>query len=172
MLSAKCGGISICLFSLSFFFPNTFKALSYKSTVRLLRVPAVLSLPGTIHSVCGSAALRCTLMERAEAPFIIIIKHHFAVTCRFSSSQLKGALITRAARWEGGSCCCPRFADEESGGLAHPARCPRARGNSPSESAARPETPTPARGFIPGNNLCSSLRQSSPSGLLRSSAFL
>lgn len=62
------------LFSLSFFsFPNTFKDLICKSTVKLLRMPAVVQQLGTIQSVYSSTALRCTLMEQAEASFIIII---------------------------------------------------------------------------------------------------
>lgn len=62
------------LFSLSFFsFPNTFKDLICKSTVKLLQMLAVVQQLGTIQSVYSSAALRCTLMEQAEASFIIII---------------------------------------------------------------------------------------------------
>lgn len=57
--STKRGG-NFCLFSLSFFFPNTFKALTWKSAVKPLRTPAVVELLGAIHSVCSSTALRGT----------------------------------------------------------------------------------------------------------------
>lgn len=83
VLSTKCGGISICLLSLSFFFPSVFKALTSKSAVKLLRTPAVVQLLETIHSVYSSTALRCTLMEQVEASFIIIINHYFGVICCF-----------------------------------------------------------------------------------------
>lgn len=154
MLNTKCGRISVCLFSLSFFFPNVFKALTCKSTVKLLQMPAVVQLLGTIHSVYSSTALRCTLMEEVEVSFTIIIKHYFAVTGCFSSSQLKGALINCVARWEVGSCFCPCFTDEESGALTHPACCPRLCSNSPSKSAADPEMSAPAQGIILVNALC------------------
>jgi len=116
----------------------------------------VVQLLGTIRSVYSGTALRCALTVQAEASFIIIIKHCFAVICRFSSSQLKGALINCAAWWEVGGCCCPCFTDEECGAVAHPAPCPRLCRNSPSVAAAHPETPAPARGSVPGNALCSS----------------
>lgn len=149
---------------LFFSFPNTFKDLMGKSTVELVRMPAVVQQLGTIQSVYSSAALRCTLMEQAEASFIILIKHYFAVTGCFLSSRLKGALINCTARWEVGSCSCPCFTDEESGALTHPVSCPRLCNNSPSESAASSEMPAPARGFIPGDALCSSPVAEQPPG--------
>lgn len=73
------------------------------------------------------------------------------------------------AQWEAGSCCCPRFTDEEAGALAHPAACPQSDSISPSESADGPKMPAPARSFIPGNAL---LWQGGPSGVAMSFAFL
>lgn len=160
-------GCSPSLFS----FPDTFKDLMCKLTVKLVRMPAVVQQLGTIHSVYSSAALRCTLMEQAEASFIIIIKHYFAVIGCFLSSRLKGALINCAARWEVGSCSCPCFTDEESGGLTHPVSCPRLCDNSPSVQ------PIPKCRLLPGALFLETLSarlqwQSSPLGVLRSSSFL
>lgn len=83
VLSTKCSGIPICLFFFSFSFSFFFKALPCKSTVKLLRVPVVVRLLGTTHSIYSSTALRCTLIEQVEASFITMIKHYLAVLCCF-----------------------------------------------------------------------------------------
>ena len=134
-----------------FFFPLTCsKPLTCKSTIKTLRMPAVVRPLGTIHNTYSSTAVRFTLMEQVEAPFIIIIKRYFAVMRRFSSSLLKAALINCTAPWEVGSCCCPRGTAEEWGALTQLGSCPWSCRNSAAEAAVKPETPAPAPRFISG----------------------